>query len=172
MTSSRSDSPYVLKRAELEQLQLERYTHQHNEEAVRYTASLTDPLGFTDMGVHLVRITPSTASSEHHFHEEDEEFVYVLEGRGCVWIGDEAIEIEAGDFMAFPKNSPAHHLENTSSVDLLCLVGGTRAPIDICNYPRLRLRQYRVHGVREWVRDDALTRMGLQPWVKPPKDGP
>jgi uncharacterized cupin superfamily protein len=44
--------------------------------------------------------------------------------------------------------------------DLVYLVGGTRAPIDIVNYPRRGLRQYRIHGKREFVREEDLKRLG------------
>ena len=60
--------------------------------------------------------------------------------------------------MAFPKGSPPHHLRNPNDEDLVYLVGGTRSPIDICNYPRLGLR-HRVHGQREWVREADLERL-------------
>ena len=56
-----------------------------------------------------------------------------------------------GDLMVFPKNSPAHMMRNPFDADVVFLVAGTRAPIDICNYPRKNLRQYRVHGRREYV---------------------
>ncbi|MDX1382090.1 MAG: cupin domain-containing protein [Thermoanaerobaculia bacterium] len=155
---SRDPKPaaYLLRRGELGGLPLDRFVHQHNAEAIRHTACLTDGLGFEDMGVHLVHLKPGDLSSEHHFHEEDEEFVYLLSGRATAFIGDESFEVEAGDFMAFPKHSPPHHMHNPHDEDLVYLVGGTRAPIDVCNYPRRGLRQFRVHGRREFARVEDL----------------
>jgi uncharacterized cupin superfamily protein len=154
-------SACLRRRAELDALELERFVHPHNPAAVRHGACLTDALGFTDMGVHLVRVKPGDFSSEHHFHEEDEEFVYLLAGRGIAFIGNERFDVEAGDFMAFPKHSAPHHMVNRSeSDDLVYLVGGTRAPIDVVNYPRLGRRQYRLHGKREWVEERELNRLG------------
>jgi uncharacterized cupin superfamily protein len=147
---------YLLRRSQLEALPLQRLVHQHNPSAIRHTTCLTDALGLTGMGVHLVHLRPGDLSSEHHFHEEDEEFVYLLSGRAVASIGDQQLEVEAGDFMAFPKSSPPHHMENRGSEDVVYLVGGTRSPIDICNYPRLGLRQYRVHGKREFVKVEDL----------------
>ena len=103
------------------------------------------------MGLHLVHLEPGDLSSEHHFHEEDEEFVYILAGTARAFIGDEEFVVGAGDLMAFPKHSPAHHMRNDSDDVVTYLVGGTRAPIDICNYPKKSLRQFRVHGRREFV---------------------
>jgi uncharacterized cupin superfamily protein len=147
---------YLLRRSQLETLPLKRLVHQHNPQAIRHTTCLTDPLGFTGMGVHLVHLEPGDLSSEHHFHEEDEEFVYLLSGRAVASIGDQELEVGPGDFMAFPRHSPPHHMENRGAETVVYLVGGTRSPIDICNYPRLGLRQYRIHGKREFVREQDL----------------
>ena len=159
MSNASKPSACLLRRSDLEALPLTRFVHQHNSKAVRHTTCLTDPLGFRDMGVHLVHLEPGDASSEHHFHEEDEEFVYILSGRAIAFIGGEEHEVGAGDFMAFPKGSPPHHMLNQSAADLVYLVGGTRSQIDICNYPRLGLRQYRIHGKREFVREEDLKRL-------------
>jgi len=150
---------HLIRAEELDQRPRHPFVHQHNPGAVRMTNCLTDDLGFQDMGVHLVHIEPGKSSSEHHFHEEDEEFIYVLSGIAVSHIGEEQYNVGAGDFMAFPKNSPAHHMQNTGTEDVVYLVGGTRAPIDICNYPRKGLRQYRVHGRREFLKDEQLTRL-------------
>lgn len=160
MSAKPKPSDCLRRRAELEALARQRFVHPHNPKAVRHTVCLTDDLGFTDMGVHLVSVEPGDDSSEHHSHEEDEEFLYVLAGKGVAFIGDEQFDVEAGDFMAFPKHSPPHHMHNASGEDLVYLVGGTRAPIDIVNYPRLGRRQYRVHGKREWVEEGELKRLG------------
>lgn len=160
MSRTREPSTFLLRRSELEGLELRRFVHQHNPEAIRHTACLTDRLGFDDMGVHLVHLRPGDYSSEHHFHEEDEEFVYILAGSGIALIGDEELEVGPGDFMGFPKGSPPHHMHNRSEEDVVYLVGGTRSEIDVCNYPRKGLRQYRIHGRREFVREEDLKRLG------------
>ena len=160
MTATREPSVYLLRRSDLESLPLTRFVHQHNPLAVRHTVCLTDPLGFTDSGVHLVHLKPGDLSSEHHFHEGDEEFLYILSGSGLAFIGDEQFDVGPGDFMAFPKNSPPHHMTNPANEDLVYLVGGTRSRIDICNYPRRGLRQYRIDGKREFVKEEHLTRLG------------
>jgi uncharacterized cupin superfamily protein len=134
-------------------------THHQNPNAVRHTRTLTDALGFEDMGVHIVRVAPGADSSEHHFHEEDEEFLFVLSGRAIAYIGEDEFEIGAGDFMGFPKNSPPHYMHNPFDDDVVYLMGGTRAPIDICNYPRLERRQFRIHGAREWASTGDLRKL-------------
>lgn len=138
-----------------------RHVHQFNDNAVRLTRSLTDLAGFTDMGVHLVRVEPGRESTEFHFHGQDEEFVYVLSGRAVADIGDETIEIGPGDFMAFGKGSPPHvmRVPADAAEPATYLMGGTRSPVDVCTYPRKGLRMYRVDGRKEYVALDALKKV-------------
>ena len=116
------------------------HIHQLNKNAIRHTRSIGDILGLEHLGVHLVRIEPGNDTTQFHFHHQDEEFVYILEGKGTAEIGDEQIEIKAGDFMAFTQNSLPHCMHNSSDEDLVYLMGGTRSDIDICDYPKLNRR--------------------------------
>ncbi|ABS62174.1 Cupin 2 conserved barrel domain protein [Parvibaculum lavamentivorans DS-1] len=127
--------------------------HQFNPNAVRHTRSLGDMAGLEDVGVHVVRVEPGRDTTEHHFHGQDEEFLFILSGRALATIGDDTFGVGPGDFMAFPKNSPAHsmHVPEDAKEDLVYLMGGTRSPIDVCTYPRLARRMYRVDGVKEYA---------------------
>ncbi len=151
MPDSDTSTPCLLRPQDQQKLEEVHFIHQHNPNGVRHTRNLTDHLGLEDMGVHLVRVTQGHDSSEHHSHEEDEEFIYVISGHAQSFIGDQVYDVGPGDFMAFAKKSPAHHFHNPHAEDFIYLVGGTRAPIDICNYPNKGLRQFRVHGVREYT---------------------
>lgn len=137
------------------------HVHQFNANAIRNTRSLGDLAGLGDMGVHLVRIEPGRETTEHHFHGQDEEFLYVISGRAVATIGEEEVEVGPGDFMAFPKNSPAHSMRVPADAaeDLVYLMGGTRSEVDVCTYPRLRRRMYRIDGAREYVELDDLRKV-------------
>ena len=63
-------------------------------------------------------------------------------------MGDERFEIGAGDFLGYRKSGPAHSLENPFEEDLVYLMAGTRCDTDVCDYPDLALRQFRINGVR------------------------
>jgi len=130
--------------------------HQFNENAVRHTRSLGDLLGLTDLGVHLVRVEPGHDSTQFHFHHQDEEFLYILEGSGIAEIGDDRLPVSAGDFMAFTRDSLPHNLHNDSAEDLVYLMGGTRSDIDVCDYPRINRRMYREHGKKTYVALDDV----------------
>lgn len=125
--------------------------------SIRHTRSLGDAAGLSTLGVHLVRLTQGCRSSVLHFHHHDEEWIYVLSGRGIAELGDARHEVGAGDFMGFVAGSVPHNLFNPNAEDLVYLVGGNRLPYDVCDYPHIRMRRYRTNGVNEYVSLDAIT---------------
>lgn len=147
-----ADKPYPLLSAEeIAGLEETKVVHQHNSNAIRQTRSLTDLLGLEDIGVHMVRIEPGHDSTTFHTHHYDEEFLYIISGRGIARIGGREQEVGPGDFMAFGKQSEAHCLHNSFEEDLVYLMGGNRNEVDVCDYPDLNRRQYRLSGEREFV---------------------
>jgi len=68
-------------------------------------------------------ILPPGASIGVHRHADDEEYYYILEGRGTMTLDGERYPVEAGDVTAiFPGGR--HGLENDSEADLRVLVIG------------------------------------------------
>ena len=130
--------------------------HQFNDKAIRHTKSLGDELGLSTLGFHLVRLQSGDESTEFHRHHMDEEFVYILSGSGIAEIGDERCEISEGDFMGFSQGALPHSMSNPHEEDLVYLMGGTRSDIDICDYPKLNRRMYRVDGVKKYLDMDDL----------------
>ena len=74
-------------------------------------------------------------------------------------MGDERFEIGAGDFLGDRKSGPAHSLENPCEEDLVSLMAGTRCNTDVCDYPDLALRQFRINGVRYAANKADLTKV-------------
>ncbi len=146
----------LLKAEEIAELKQETRIHQFNKNAVRHTRSLGDLLGLESLGVHLVRVEPGNESTQYHSHHIDEEFLYILSGRGIAEIGDESFEVCAGDFMGFVANSLPHTLVNPYDDDLTYLMAGTRSKLDICDYPRIGRRMYRENGKKESVAWQAI----------------
>ncbi len=130
--------------------------HQFNDKAIRHTRSLGDSLGLSTIGVHLVRLEQGYESTQFHFHHCDEEFIYILSGSGVAEIGDAEYKVSAGDFMGFCQQSLPHSLRNPNVEDLVYLMGGSRNEIDICDYPRINRRMYRVKGEKRYVDLDHL----------------
>lgn len=155
-----SDKPVLLKAADVQALHEAVRPHPLNAAIVRHTRSLGDAAGLSTIGINLVRLKEGATSSVHHFHHQDEEWVYILSGRGIAEIGDDRHEVEAGDFMGFVAGSVAHSLHNAGAEDLVYLVGGNRLPFDVCDYPRIGKRRYRINGKNVYVDADVLAKAG------------
>ena len=133
-------------------------SHQHafNPNGVRQTRSLSDACGMQQIGVHLVRVEPGRESTEYHTHAHDEEWIYVLSGRGVAEIGGARSPVSAGTFMGFVAGSDPHSLTNDGAEDLVYLVGGTRHGYDVVDYPRRGIRSFKYDGKRDNVETAQL----------------
>lgn len=147
---------HLLRAADIAALDERRHEHQFNANAVRLTRTLGLATGLARIGVHLVRLQPGRDSTQQHYHDADEEFLYVLAGRGIALIGEQRYEVGPGDFMGFPAPSPAHSLSNPYDEDLLYLMGGERNVVDAVHYPRIRRTMLKGPGGRRWADWDDL----------------
>jgi uncharacterized cupin superfamily protein len=106
----------------------------------REKAALGNVAGLTQFGVNLTRLKPGAASALRHWHENEDEFVYVLEGElALIEDGGETI-LKPGDCAGFKAGVPnGHHLVNKSQRDALYLEIGTRAATERAHYPDVDL---------------------------------
>ena len=97
---------------------------------------LGDVVCLTQFGVNLTRLKPGTAFALRHWHHNEDEFVYILEG-GLVLIEDDGeVLLRPGDAAGFKTGVPnGHHLINKSQRDAVYLEIGTRAPSDRAQSP-------------------------------------
>lgn len=96
-----------------------------------------ETLGLTQFGVNLVTLEPGSMSSLRHWHEVEDEFVYVLEGE-LVLVDDNGEHLmAAGMFAGFPANCEnGHHLQNRSQARAtMMVVGSRRHGEDVVHYP-------------------------------------
>jgi uncharacterized cupin superfamily protein len=100
--------------------------------------------GLERTGISLVRIPAGHESFVYHCHHREEEWLYILSGRGVVEIDDGEYDVESGDFIGFPTPSVAHHLRNPGPDELVYLMGGERRHVEIADFPRLRRRMIRI----------------------------
>src|SRR5437764_4004064 len=97
--------------------------------AGKHEAGLARTVDITQFGVNHVTLEPGSISALRHWHEAEDEFVYVLSGRLVLVddLGEHAME--AGSFAGFPAGcSNAHHLQNKSNAPASLLVIGSRKP--------------------------------------------
>ena len=93
----------------------------------RFRKRLGDAGGLTQFGVNLCRLEPGSGSAQRHWHENEDELVYVLEGE-VVLVEDEGETVlRPGDAATFKAGvANGHHLVNRSDRDALFLEIGTR----------------------------------------------
>jgi uncharacterized cupin superfamily protein len=102
---------------------------------------LGDAADLTQFGVNRLRLEPGTWSSQRHWHAEEDEFVYVLQGE--VTLIDDGGEqlLRAGDCAGFRAGDPnGHHLVNRSDAAAVVLEVGSRRPEhEAVDYPDIDL---------------------------------
>jgi uncharacterized cupin superfamily protein len=108
----------------------------------RVRRALGDAAGLTQFGVNLLRLDPAGWSSQRHWHSDEDEFLWVVEGE-VVLVTDKGEEIlRPGDCAGFKAGvADGHHLQNRSGRPALVLEVGSRRPEqDITDYPDIDLR--------------------------------
>jgi uncharacterized cupin superfamily protein len=101
----------------------------------REKAALGDVVGLTQFGVNLTRLKPGAASALRHWHEAEDEFVYVLEGEIMLIEDGGATVLRPGDAAGFKAGiATGHHLVNRSHLEV-----GTRAKRERAHYPDVDL---------------------------------
>lgn len=101
---------------------------------------LGNAAGLNQFGVNLTTLRPGAASALRHWHEKEDEFVYIVEGElVLIEDGGETV-LKAGDAAAFKANSgDGHHLVNRTTREALFLEIGTRAKHERVEYPDVDL---------------------------------
>jgi len=135
--------PKPLLRADEVRAQEQVARHPFNPASEMHGTTLSRLTGLERVGVNLVRLPPGKESCAYHTHECEEEFIYVLSGRGVAEIDGEEHEVGPGDFMGFAAPSVGHHMRNPFDEDLTYLVGGERRNVEIASFPRLGKRMVR-----------------------------
>jgi uncharacterized cupin superfamily protein len=101
---------------------------------------LGNAAGLQQFGVNLTTLRPGAASALRHWHEQEDEFVYVLEGElVLIEDGGEAV-LKPGDAAGFKANiGNGHHLVNRTTEDAVYLEIGTRSKRERVEYPDVDL---------------------------------
>jgi uncharacterized cupin superfamily protein len=84
-------------------------------------------VGVTQFGVNHLTLAPGSMTSRRHWHEQEDEFVFVLSGQVTLHDENGNHELGAGDYVGFPGGAPnGHHLINRSGASAALLIVGTR----------------------------------------------
>jgi uncharacterized cupin superfamily protein len=125
---------------------LRTFSHPWNAKSEMRGVALGAAMGFRRVGINFIRIAPGREAYAPHAHAHEEEWVFILEGRGRVLAGDQTFDVGPGDFLAYPAPQVVHHIVNAGKSDLVCLMGGEVLPLDVVDFPRHRKRMVWVNG--------------------------
>ena len=150
------DTTQFVTRTEIAKMTRQDKRHFLNPDARHLHKPLGDVAGLTKLGFHLIEVPIGLASCAFHRHLCEEQCFYILEGTGTARIGDTVLQVEAGDFIAYPAGGEAHDLSNTGSNILKCIIVGQRLDFDIIDYPEQARRLYRGNGEKGDLVDMAV----------------
>ena len=116
------------------------FSHPWNPKSQLIGVQLSRALGLKRTAVSIARMPSEKESFVYHSHHHEEEWLYILSGRGVAEIDGEELEVGPGDFMAFPTPSVPHHLKNPFDQELVYLMGGENREFEVADFPRLAKR--------------------------------
>lgn len=122
---------------------IQTFSHPWNPNSEISGTYLGRTVGLKRTGVNFARIAPGKESFVYHSHYCEEEWIYILSGKGIAEIDGDEFEVGSGDFIGFPTPSVAHHLRNTGDEDLVYLMGGENLDVEIADFPKLGKRMLR-----------------------------
>ena len=101
---------------------------------------LGDAFGLGQFGVNLLELPPGAWSSQRHWHERQDEFVYVLEGEVTLVTNAGDTVLTPGMVAGFRAGEPnGHHLTNRSQKLARVLEVGTRTAEETAHYPYIAM---------------------------------
>src|SRR5579863_5951767 len=96
--------------------------------------------GLDQFGVNLTTLKPGAASALRHWHEKEDEFVYILQGEVVLIEDGGETVLKPGDAAGFKANSGnGHQLVNRAGRDAVYLEIGTRSKHERVDYPDVDL---------------------------------
>ena len=92
--------------------------------------------GLTQFVAHVQTLQPGSRSSDRHWHEEEDELLYVVSGETTVIEEDGPHTLHPGDAACWPAGvANAHQVVNRSGAPCSYLIFGSGAVPDVIHYP-------------------------------------
>ncbi len=114
--------------------------------------ALGEAVGLTQFGVNIARIKPGAASALRHWHEQEDEFIYMLEGELVLAENGGEVVLKPGDAAGFKAGSGnAHRLINRGNREAVYFEVGTRAKSERVHYPDVDLVMERDEKGRRYL---------------------
>jgi len=140
-----------------DQARIDRGTPAQVAQAGAFEALLySDTGGLTQFGAFVETLEPGARSSDRHWHEEEDEFLYMLTGEATVIEDAGEAVIHPGDACCWPAGvANGHHVVNRSGAPCSYLVVGTRKQDDVVHYSTIDKILIRENGARRLIRRDG-----------------
>ncbi len=109
--------------------------------AGRERKRMGNAVGLTQFGVNLTTLKPGTWSSQRHWHQNEDEFVYVVSGEVVLCEDGGETVLKPGDAAGFKANSGnGHCLINRTQRDAVYIEAGTRAKTERTIYSDIDMK--------------------------------
>ena len=124
--------------------------------AGRSRKRLGNAAGLDQFGVNLTTLKPGASSALRHWHEKEDEFVFMLEGEVALIENEGETTLRPGDAAGFKAGvANGHHLVNRSDRDAVYLEIGSRRADERARYPDVDLAVARIDGAYRYTRKDG-----------------
>ena len=112
--------------------------------------------GLTQFGVNVCTLKPGAASSQRHWHQQEDELVYVLEGEVVLCEDGGETVLTTGDAAAWKAGvSNGHCLVNRSDRDAILIEIGSRATAERAYYSDIDMMAVRDETGTRYVKKDG-----------------
>jgi uncharacterized cupin superfamily protein len=112
--------------------------------------------GLTQFGVNVCTLRPGAASSQRHWHEQEDELVYVLEGEVVLCEDDGETVLKPGEAAAWRAGvQNGHCLVNRSNRDAVFIEIGTRALAERAHYSDIDMMVVRDGAGARYTKKDG-----------------
>jgi uncharacterized cupin superfamily protein len=117
---------------------------------------LGDVFGLTQFGVNLATLSPGTWSSQRHWHDKEDEFIYIVEGNITLSDDDGDHLLTPGMCAGFKANNHnGHCLKNLTDKPATYLEIGSRVDGDKVVYSDIDMRAEDVGDVFTFMKKDG-----------------
>jgi uncharacterized cupin superfamily protein len=152
-----SKTPSAIKATDAPKREGTGYPKPYNEPCMkRSKAILGDVFGLDQFGVNLVTMPPGTWSAQRHWHEKEDEFIYVMEGNITLSDDDGDHILSPGMCAGFKANNGnGHCLKNLTDKPVVYLEVGTRSVDEKVVYSDIDMKGKKIDGQFKFLKKDG-----------------
>jgi len=122
----------------------------------RSSLRVGDAGGLTQFGANIIILAPGAIASMRHWHQEEDEFAYIISGHPTLVEDTGETAMAPGDCATFPAgNANGHHFKNATDQEVRFLIVGTKSLNEKGMYSDIDMMVSRVEGVDRFTKKDG-----------------